>query len=142
MDSAKSYFKIQTDKAQARRQMMENQSNFFKGATEKNLEWKNFAKMKTNAVVAQVKGTARGKVLRHWANQELRIGTLTKYDFMSIISSVKDGTDPVFHKLSEMLSGLKEYDHFDTLFLYVTEIQEIVNAREANAEGNDNEVQD
>ena len=124
---ANDYFKENKAKQQAKKDMLKNQAAYHQSALAKNEEWRMFGKMKNSASVAQVKGRAKGKVLRLWTSDKSVDGVeWTRNEFMKVISNVKSGYDPVYDKLSEMLSGIQEYDHFIMLSEYVKEIWDIL----------------
>ena len=63
---------------------------------------------------------------------------------MNVISNVKDSKDPIFDKLSEMLSaldGLETEEQWEVLSMYVEEIFALIKGREVeNASANNNSI--
>ena len=141
MDWAKDYHNKIAEKQQQRKDMLKNQTEYYKTATAKNKEWKLFGKMKNNASLGGVKGKAKAKVLKLWRRNDKIDGVgWTRKEFMAVISGVKSGEEQVFVILTEMIAGLEEYDHIDVLSEYVKEIWEIVSQIEIdNGDVNENQ---
>ena len=95
IDWAKDYHNKITEKRHQRKDMLKNQTEYYKTATAKNEEWKLFGKMKKNASLGGVKGKAKAKVLKLWrrADKIAEVGW-TRKGFMAIISGVKSSNVP------------------------------------------------
>ena len=141
MDWAKNYHSNRAERQQQRRDMLKNQSDYYKKATAKNEEWRLFGRTKNTEGVGKVKGTAKAKVLRLWKSGDTIDGVQwTRQKFMKVISNVASGTDPVYSMLMEMISGLGEYDNVEMLSVYVKEIWDVLNVVDVdNDEMNENE---
>ena len=135
---AKKLFAEQQKKQEAKKELLRNQSEYYRTGKVRNEAWAKVATVKNNASLSQVKGKVKGKTLRLWTNDKSVAGVdWTKRDFMNVVSQVKDLDDPIFSVLSELLSGLEDYDDFVVLSEYVREIFDISKQAEHNELNND-----
>ena len=129
------YFAENQERQKAKKELLQNQSDYYKTAKDRNVEWKKVATIKNNALLSQVKGKVKGKTIKSWKSVDSVDGVgHTRNDFMQIISNVKTVDDPIFNNLTELLSGLEEFDHFDVLSEYVKEIFAVCEANNDNNE--------
>ena len=127
MRLAKEFAGKNAAKQQAKKDLLINQSKFFPGAHAKNEEWQKVAALKNKVQVSNVRGRAKGKVIGIWKPANKRVDGVewVRSDFLRIISGVEDGTDPVFDKLNEMLSGLSSVEKEDQWEMLSASVEEI-----------------
>ena len=118
---------------------MQNQSDYYKAGKERNEEWTRVATTRNNATLSRVKGKVKAKILKLWKSDNSVDGIeWTKADLLRIISNVKSLDDPLFNIITELLSGLEEFENFEVLGEYVKEIYDLCKTIDGNETNNDN----
>ena len=131
MNVANEYFVENQRRQEAKKELMKNQSDYYKSGKVRNDEWTKVARSKNNGALSKVKGKVRAKTIKLWKSDgSVDDVDWNKRDFMQIISNVQTMDDPIFNILDELLSGLEEYEDFEVLADYVRQIYDMCKRNE------------